>query len=296
MNAPAPDHHTDHKDPFLLAVGAQIRTLRARRGLTRKALAVLADVSERHIANVESGNGNATLQFLRQLAPVLNCSLAEIIGDETASSPEWLMIRELLRGRSETEMVRAHAALGALFRTPVADDARRQRIALIGLRGAGKSTLGQKLAQARQLAFIDLSRHIETLAGCSIAEIHSLYGMNGYRRYEYQAVEDVIARFPRAVIATPGGIVSDPASFSLLLSHCHTVWLKASPEEHMARVLAQGDLRPMSGNRQAMADLNNILDSRADFYAKADAIIDTSGLQEETAAKALITHFDAISG
>lgn len=276
------------KDPFLLAVGARLKMLRARRGLTRKALAQLADVSERHLANVESGSGNATLQFLRQLAAVLNCSLAEVIGDETTSSPEWLMIRELLRGRTEAEMARGRAALMALFAAPVADLQRRQRIALIGLRGAGKSTLGKRLAQERGVEFIDLSRHIETLAGCSIAEIHSLYGMNAYRRYEYKAVEEVIARFPRAVIATPGGIVSDPATFSLLLSHCYTVWLKAAPEEHMARVLAQGDTRPMAGNREAMSDLNNILDSRAEFYAKADAIFDTAGLTPELAFTGLI--------
>ncbi len=276
------------KDPFLLAVGARLKMLRARRGLTRKALAQLADVSERHLANVESGSGNATLQFLRQLAAVLNCSLAEVIGDETTSSPEWLMIRELLRGRTEAEMARGRAALMELFAAPVGDLQRRQRIALIGLRGAGKSTLGKRLAQERGVEFIDLSRHIETLAGCSIAEIHSLYGMNAYRRYEYKAVEEVIARFPRAVIATPGGIVSDPATFSLLLSHCYTVWLKAAPEEHMARVLAQGDTRPMAGNREAMSDLNNILDSRAEFYAKADAIFDTSGLTPELAFTGLI--------
>lgn len=276
------------KDPFLLAVGARLKMLRARRGLTRKALAQLADVSERHLANVESGSGNATLQFLRQLAAVLNCSLAEVIGDETTSSPEWLMIRELLRGRTEAEMARGRAALMELFAAPVADLQRRQRIALIGLRGAGKSTLGKRLAQERGVEFIDLSRHIETLAGCSIAEIHSLYGMNAYRRYEYKAVEEVIARFPRAVIATPGGIVSDPATFSLLLSHCYTVWLKAAPEEHMARVLAQGDTRPMAGNREAMSDLNNILDSRAEFYAKADAIFDTAGLTPELAFTGLI--------
>ncbi len=276
------------KDPFLLAVGARLKMLRARRGLTRKALAQLADVSERHLANVESGSGNATLQFLRQLAAVLNCSLAEVIGDETTSSPEWLMIRELLRGRTEAEMARGRAALMELFAAPVGDLQRRQRIALIGLRGAGKSTLGKRLAQERGVEFIDLSRHIETLAGCSIAEIHSLYGMNAYRRYEYKAVEEVIARFPRAVIATPGGIVSDPATFSLLLSHCYTVWLKAAPEEHMARVLAQGDTRPMAGNREAMSDLNNILDSRAEFYAKADAIFDTAGLTPELAFTGLI--------
>jgi XRE family aerobic/anaerobic benzoate catabolism transcriptional regulator len=240
-------------------------------------------VSERHLANVESGVGNASIQFLRQLAAVLNCSLAEMIGDETASSPEWLMIREILRGRPEEELARARAALGGMFDAPTSEVARRRRIALIGLRGAGKSSLGRMLADDSMVPFIELSRHIETVAGCSVSEIHSLYGPNAYRRYEYRALEDVIRRFPRAVIATPGGIVSDPATFNLLLSHCYTVWLKASPEDHMGRVVAQGDTRPMQGNREAMEDLKNILESRSAFYSKADQSFDTSDMTQETA-------------
>ena len=271
------------KDPFLISLGGRLKTLRARRGMTRKALARMAEVSERHLANVESGVGNASIQFLRQLTLVLNCTLAEMIGDETASSPEWLMIREILRGRSEAELACARAAMTDLFETPTSESARRQRVALIGLRGAGKSTLGQMLADTWMVPFIELNRQIETLAGCSIAEIHALYGANAYRRYEYRALEDAISRFPTAVIATPGGVVSDPATFNLLLSHCYTVWLKASPEEHMARVLAQGDKRPMSGNREAMDDLKNILESRAQFYSKADLTFDTSDIAQEAA-------------
>jgi len=271
------------KDPFLITLGERLKMLRARRGMTRKALARLADVSERHLANVESGVGNASIQFLRQLTLVLNCSLAEMIGDETASSPEWLMIREILRGRSEAELAQARAAMSDLFETPTSESARRQRVALVGLRGAGKSTLGQMLADTWMVPFIELNRQIEALAGCSIAEIHALYGANAYRRYEYRALEDAIRRFPTAVIATPGGIVSDPATFNLLLSHCYTVWLKASPEEHMDRVLAQGDKRPMSGNREAMEDLKNILESRAQFYSKADLTFDTSDIAQEAA-------------
>jgi XRE family aerobic/anaerobic benzoate catabolism transcriptional regulator len=271
------------KDPFLITLGERLKTLRARRGMTRKALARLADVSERHLANVESGVGNASIQFLRQLTLVLNCTLAEMIGDETASSPEWLMIREILRGRSEAELAQARAAMTDLFETPTSESARRQRVALVGLRGAGKSTLGQMLADTWMVPFIELNRQIEALAGCSIAEIHALYGANAYRRYEYRALEDAISRFPTAVIATPGGIVSDPATFNLLLSHCYTVWLKATPEEHMERVLAQGDKRPMSGNREAMDDLKNILESRAQFYSKADLTFDTSDIAQEAA-------------
>lgn len=263
------------KDPILGALGERTRALRARRGLTRRGLAQAADVSERHLANVEMGVGNASIQFLRQLAQALNCTLAELVGDEAASSPEWLLIREILRDRSEAELAQARAALSAMFGAPASAASRRARIALIGLRGAGKSTLGRMLAAQRGVAFVELNREVEALAGCSLSEIHSLYGPAAYRRYERRALQETIARLPRAVIATPGGIVSEPATFNLLLAHCWTVWLRASPEEHMSRVLAQGDTRPMSGNSEAMADLKRILDSRAAFYSKADQIYDT---------------------
>lgn len=291
----------DAKDPFLGALGERTRALRARRGLTRKGLAKAADVSERHLANVEMGVGNASVQFLRQLAQALDCSIAELVGDETASSPEWLMIRELLRGRSEAELVQARGALAAIFGAPTSPAARRQRIALIGLRGAGKSTLGRALAQGWRVPFVELNRSIEALAGCTLSEIHSLYGPVAYRRYEKRAMEETIQRFPRAVIATPGGIVSDPATFNLLLAHCYTVWVRATPEEHMGRVLAQGDTRPMAGNTgnaEAMNDLRRILESRAAFYSKADAVFDTSEMSPEaalTALRAQLQHVNASS-
>ena len=284
------DQSVEPKDPFLSALGERTRALRARRGLTRKGLAKAAQVSERHVANIEMGVGNASVQFLRQLAQALSCSLAELVGDETTSSPEWLMIREILRGRSEAELMRSRAALAALFGAPASEAARRQRIALVGLRGAGKSTLGRALAEREKLPFIELNRSIEALAGCTLPEIHSLYGPAAYRRYERRALEEAIAQHPRAVIATPGGIVSDPATFNLLLAHCYTVWVRATPEEHMGRVLAQGDTRPMAdnrGNAEAMNDLRRILDSRAAFYSKADAVFDTSEMSFDAATAGL---------
>lgn len=288
-----PEPAVAEKDPFLTALGERVRLLRARRGLTRKTLANLAEVSERHVANVETGVGNASIQFLRQLSTVLNCSLAEMTGDETASSPDWLMIREILRGRSDDELARARAMLAELFDKPTSEATRRQRIALIGLRGAGKSSLGRQLAAHLEVPFIELSAQIEMLAGCSIDEIHSLYGQTAYRRYEQRALEEVIRSHARAVIATPGGIVSEPATFNLLLTHCYTMWLKASPEEHMSRVLAQGDRRPMSGNREAMEDLKRILESRAQFYSKADKTFDTSDMPAERAFARLLEQVPA---
>jgi XRE family aerobic/anaerobic benzoate catabolism transcriptional regulator len=290
VDAASDPSDTPGRNPFLAALGERTRALRMRRGLTRKGLARAADVSERHLANVEMGVGNASVQFLRQLAGALDCTLAELVGDETASSPEWLMIRELLKGRSEPELAQARGAIAALFGAPAAPAARRRRIALVGLRGAGKSTLGRRLAEVWEVPFVELNRHIESVAGCSLDEIHSLYGPAAYRRYEKRALEDVIRRYPRAVIATPGGIVSDPATFSLMLAQCYTVWVRASPEEHMGRVLAQGDTRPMAGhagNAEAMNDLRRILESRAAFYAKADAVFDTTGLSVDQAFEGL---------
>nr|WP_240636107.1 helix-turn-helix transcriptional regulator [Caldimonas tepidiphila] len=272
------DEAAEGKDAYLVALGERIRSLRSRRGLTRKATALAADISERHLANLELGTGNASILVLQQVAGALQCSLAEITGDMTTASPEWLMIRELLAGRSEAELHRARVKLSELFGASTGDDrTRRSRIALVGLRGAGKSTLGRMLAEDLGYPFVELSREIEKVAGCSIVEIHSLYGTNAYRRYERRALEETVQLYPEVVIATPGGLVSDASTFNLLLSLCYTVWLQAEPEDHMKRVVAQGDFRPMSGSREAMEDLRRILEGRAAFYAKADLSHNTSG-------------------
>ncbi len=268
------------KNPFLVALGERARALRSRRGMTRKALAIAADVSERHLANLEYGVGNASILVLLDVARALQCSLAELLGDVTTSSPEWLMLRELLENRDDATLHRVRVAVGELLGTGGANASHgRQRspqVALIGLRGAGKSTLGAMLAEDLGFPFVELSREIEKFAGCSISEIQALYGQNAYRRYERRALEEAIQIYPEAVIATPGGIVSDPANFNLLLQHCTTVWLQAEPEDHMKRVVAQGDTRPMAASREAMDDLKSILAGRAAFYSKAEFQLDTS--------------------
>ena len=264
------------KNPFLVKLGERVRALRSRRGMTRKAVALAADVSERHLANLEYGLGNASILVLLQVAQALHCSLAELIGDVTTSSPEWLLIRELLEHRDEAALRRVRETIGTLLGTGGGNAARSSRIALIGLRGAGKSTLGRMLAEDLGFPFVELSREIEQFAGCSISEIQALYGVNAYRRYERRALEEAIQIYPEAVIATPGGIVSDPATFNQLLAHCTTVWLQADPEDHMKRVMAQGDLRPMAASKEAMEDLKRILVGRAAFYSKADLRLDTS--------------------
>ncbi len=274
------------KHPVLVALGERARMLRARRGMTRKAVAQAANVSERHLANLEYGVGNASILVLQQVATALQCSLAELLGDVTTSTPEWLMIRELLERRDDVDLRRARVALSGMFDSPAAGR-RDNRIALVGLRGAGKTTLGPMLADDLGLPFVELSREIERLAGCSLSEIHALYGTNAYRRYERRALEDTIQRFPEAVIATPGGLVSDPATFNLLLANCFTVWLQASPEDHMRRVAEQGDLRPMAASKEAMEDLRRILSGRAAFYSKADLAIDTSAAPLDATFQAL---------
>ena len=266
----------EDKNPFLVGLGERVRALRSRRGMTRKAVAHAADVSERHLANLEYGIGNASILVLLQVAGALQCSLAELLGDVTTSSPEWLLIRELLEHRDEATLRRVRVTVGELLGTGGGNAARSPRVALIGLRGAGKSTLGQMLADDLDFPFVELSREIEKFAGCSVAEIQALYGQNAYRRYERRALEEAIQIYPEAVIATPGGMVSDAATFNLLLSHCTTVWLQADPEDHMKRVAAQGDLRPMAASKEAMDDLKGILAGRAAFYSKAEFRLDTS--------------------
>ena len=277
---PANEPESGEKNPFLVALGERARALRARRGMTRKAVAVAADVSERHLANLEYGVGNASILVLLQVAGALHCSLAELVGDFTTTTPEWLLLRELLEHRDEATLHRVRLAvteaLGSGYAKAAGGTGHSPRVALVGLRGAGKSTLGQMLADDLGFSFVELSREIEKFAGCSISEIQGLYGQNAYRRYERRALEEAIQIYPEAVIATPGGLVSDPATFNLLLTHCTTVWLRANPEDHMKRVAAQGDMRPMAASREAMEDLKGILAGRAAFYSKADYRVDTS--------------------
>ena len=291
----APKVAGDLKNPFLVALGERVRALRSRRGMTRKAVAIAADVSERHLANLEYGVGNASILVLVQVAGALQCSLAELLGDVTTSSPEWLLIREMLQRREEDTLRRVRVVVAELLgssgansgRGPCRVPGRSTRVALVGLRGAGKSTLGQMLADDLDCPFVEISREIERFAGCSISEIQGLYGQHAYRRYERRALEEAIQLYPEAVIAAPGGIVSEAATFNQLLSHCTTVWLQADPEDHMKRVAAQGDLRPMAASREAMADLKGILAGRAAFYSKAEFRLNTSAQPLEPSFAAL---------
>lgn len=264
------------RNQFLMSLGARVRALRSRRGLTRKAVAHAAGVSERHLANLELGTGNASVLVLLDVANALQCALAEIVGDVTTSTPEWLMLRELLAPLDESALGRVRQAAAQTLGLAQDPAVRSRRIALIGLRGAGKTTLGSRLAAALGYPFTELSSEVEELAGCRLSEIQALYGLNAHRRYEQRALKHTIETHDAVVIATPGGLVSDPTAFNQLLSHCTTIWLQASPEDHMGRVMAQGDTRPMQASPEAMEDLKSILAGRAAFYGKAQFTLNTS--------------------
>jgi XRE family aerobic/anaerobic benzoate catabolism transcriptional regulator len=278
-------HRERGASPLLAALGERVRGLRERRGITRKSLAAATGVSERHLANLEYGDGNPSVLVLQQVADALHCRAAELLDEPTTQSPEWLLLRSLLRPRDEATLRRIrHSIVELLGELPAAGGARR--IALIGLRGAGKSTLGAMLARELGFEFVELSREIETLAGCTMGEIRALYGANAYRRHQRRALQSVIERHAEVVIATPGGIVFDARSFDLLLANASTVWLQAQPEDHMRRVVEQGDLRPMAGNDEAMSDLTAILDARTPFYSRASYRLDTSAAPlDETFAR-----------
>ncbi len=275
-----PDRMTPIDETEILSgLGKRVKLLRARKGMTRRVLAGEADVSERHLANLESGTGNVSILVLAQVAQALDCALAELLGDETTATPEWLSIRRLLHGRDAPAIERALHALKELFGSVESgmSSARNRRIALIGLRGAGKSTLGQMTAARLGLPFVELRSEITRLAGCAPFEIQALYGSNAYRRYERQALEETLQSHPSCVIATAGGLVGDSSTFDRLLANCLTIWLQATPEDHFTRVLAQGDLRQLPGNRNGVDDIRLTLESRAGFYAKADLTFNTSG-------------------
>lgn len=279
---------SDSESGFLDQLGQRVRTMRALRGMSRKVLAKVSGISERYIAQLESGKGNVSIVLLRRVSNAMGAHLEDLI-PATDPAPNWPVIRDLLRKATPAQIAQAKDVLTG--RGAAAPRACFAGIALIGLRGAGKSTLGKILAKKIGWNFVELNKEIESQNGLSVAEIIALYGQEGFRRMEQSALNQLLAGKEPMVLATGGGIVSEPLTFDLILSSFYTVWLKAEPEEHMARVRKQGDLRPMADDRSAMAELRNILVSREPLYARAAAIVDTAGLSVDAAAARL---FDAI--
>lgn len=274
---------------FLEQLGQRVRNMRGLRGMSRKVLAKVSGISERYIAQLESGKGNVSIVLLRRVAQALGTHPEDLI-PASDPVPDWPVLRDLLRQASPVQLAHARDVLSGLGR--LGAGARRlpdfNGIALIGLRGAGKSTLGRRLADHIGWRFVELNKEIAQLNGLSIAEIIALYGQEGYRRMELATLRQLLARKELMVLAAGGGIVSEPVSFELLLSSFFTIWLKADPEQHIARVRSQGDLRPLADDQTAMAELHTILTSREPHYARASAVLDTASLSLDDATTQLI--------
>ena len=276
---------TEPESGFLQQLGRRVRTMRSLRGMSRKVLAKVSGISERYIAQLESGKGNVSIMLLRRVSNAMGAHLEDLI-PASDPAPDWQVIRDLLRKATPSQIAQAKDVLtghGASHHRSSFSG-----IALIGLRGAGKSTLGKILAKRIGWNFVELNKEIEQQNGLSVAEIIALYGQEGFRRMEQAALNQLLTRKELMVLATGGGIVSEPLTFELVLSSFYTIWLKAEPEEHMMRVRGQGDLRPMADDRSAMAELRNILISREPLYARANAVVDTAGLSVDAAAERLL--------
>ena len=262
-------------DSFVARVGERVRKARERKGFTRKTLSELSHVSQRYLAQLEAGEGNISIALLHRVASALDHRMEAFVSADDSWDSEAAQVARLYEAASAEQRRRVLQILKPSLPT------RARRLCLIGLRGAGKSTLGRALSRSLDLPFVELNRDIEALSGMAVNEVMALYGPEGYRRLERQALERVAARTDSVVLAVAGGIVGEPETYDFLLRHFHTIWLKASPEEHMRRVRAQGDERPMAGNPRAMEELNAILRRREGLYARAEATVDTSGRTRE---------------
>jgi XRE family aerobic/anaerobic benzoate catabolism transcriptional regulator len=267
-------------DPYLHRLGERVRTLRNQRGMTRKALAAHAKVSERYLAQLEVGKGNCSIVLLRRIARAIGLPVTQLVYEGAEPALDLVLLSQFLERLSPSALADARDLLLKHFSEP-SEAMRRRRIALIGLRGGGKSTLGRLLAEHLDVPFVELDREIERRSGANLSEIFDMFGQETFRRAEREALDDVLRRHPHFVIATSGSIVTEPSTLELLLASCFTVWVRAEPQEHMKRVMAQGDMRPMANNIRAMEDLVSILKSREPLYAKAEAVVATTGKTPE---------------
>jgi XRE family aerobic/anaerobic benzoate catabolism transcriptional regulator len=267
-------------DAYLRRLGERVRTLRNQRGMTRKALARHAKVSERYLAQLEAGLGNGSIVLLRRIARAIGLPVTQLVHEGAEPALDFVLLSQFLERLSPPTLAEARDLLLERFSKP-SEGARRQRIALIGLRGGGKSTLGRMLADRLDVPFIELDREIERRSGATLSEIFDMFGQETFRRAEREALDDVLRQHQNFVIATSGSIVTEPGTLELLLASCFTVWVRANPEEHMRRVMAQGDMRPMANSVRAMDDLISILRSREPLYAKAEVALITTGKTPE---------------
>ena len=269
---------------LILRVGARVRKARELKGVPRRVVSELSGVSPRYLAQLEAGEGNISIGLLQRVAVALDHRIEWLIGEEDPWTSEVLKFADHYKAAT-AEM--RQKALDALNPQPP-EQLRAQRICLIGLRGDGKSTLGSMAGQALKVPFMELNIEIEEHAGMPVSEVVALYGQEGYRQLESQALSRVIATHDTLILGVAGGVVSEPETFKTLLANFHTIWIKASPEEHMERVRGQGDTRPMAGNPEAMDQLLQILKNREELYARAQVQLDTTGKSSQTSTDELV--------
>ncbi len=275
MTTPLPAYGRD-ADAYLHRLGDRVRILRNQRGMSRKVLAQHAKVSERYLAQLETGKGNGSIVLLRRISRALGLPVTQLVNEGAEPALDLVLLTQFLERLPPTALSEARALLLRTFGEP-ADDLQNRRIALIGLRGGGKSTLGRLLAARLEVPFIELDREVERMAGAPLNEIFDMFGQETFRRAEREALENVLREHRAFVMATSGSIVTEAGTLELLLASCFTVWVRAAPDEHMKRVMEQGDMRPMAGSARAMEDLIAILRSREPLYAKAATELATSG-------------------
>ena len=257
---------------YLAHLGERVRAWRLEQGVTRKSLALASGVSERYLAQLESGHGNISVLLLRKVAQAMQVPVEDLARENGDMPAELALLTRFAAALRPEKIAAAHRLLLAQFGSP-----RKRRVALLGLRGAGKSSLGARLAETLGVPFVELDREVEREAGSDLGAVFSIYGHDAYRRFERRALERVLRQHDRAVIATGGSLVTDQDNYDLLRERCYCVWLRASPEEHMSRVISQGDMRPFKGRSAALDEIRRLLADRDRLYARADAVLDTSG-------------------
>jgi XRE family aerobic/anaerobic benzoate catabolism transcriptional regulator len=276
--ARAANRRADPQDAaYLQMLADKIRHARAQRGMTRNALAADSGVSLRFLAQLESGQGNPSILVLRRIASAMGFPPDNLLSAEPPPAIERVLLMQILKQLSDDDVAKARRLLTHHVGRDALGEAKKPYITLIGLRGAGKTTLGRRLARQRGVPFFELDREVERQYGATIGEILQLHGQPGYRRFERESLQAVLTQNAAAIIETGGGLAADPETLSLLLEHSIAVWIRASPEEHMQRVIDQGDLRPMARSREAMRELKEILKAREPFYRQAHLHLTTSG-------------------
>jgi XRE family transcriptional regulator, aerobic/anaerobic benzoate catabolism transcriptional regulator len=262
---------------YLRTLADKVRDARAQRGMTRNALAADSGVSLRFLAQLEGGQGNPSILVLRRIASAMGFPPDSLLSDDPPPAIDRILLMQMLKRLPDAEIAKVRGLISQHLSLDKVSEVKKPYVTLIGLRGAGKTTLGRRLAEHRGVPFFELDREVEREYGATIGEILQLHGQPGYRRFERESLQAVLSKNPAAIIETGGGLAADPETLPVLLEHTLAVWVRASPEEHMQRVIDQGDLRPMARSREAMRELKDILKAREQFYRQAPLHLMTSG-------------------